>query len=508
MFRSTLIAAGAVLLAGVSQAQQLDPARIHPITVPVRDAGVFNWATKQWVSGPKANRLLATPYTVFRNDCTWTGGGFYYGGFEHCEEIIDTGRIPSTSTPLSSLEGKPAGLNGVLDSQIINSYQFAYCTTFVTGSVDITIGFYDNLRGDCAAGIPVRGRANGTSPYQTLSAQAVPFGTGTAYFDFGTVAGNPLPGGTTNGDFACWIVTLTFANNGGFCLTSEGDGDWDNDQSQDLFSWSFSHDMVNSLYGDNGPLISGEPLTGGFGAGAYNLPLGSDAVFGNPCGTGFGTSVDGWWLNIAGSAPGVQNTLTANGGPGNPASHNTTCRNSSGFGTNCYWFGGWPANPLGSFWMVMESTGDCSGCQNNAFNYCTSGTSANGCNAVISATGASSATATSGFNLVATGVEGQKNGMFYYSTVQKVPATSIGTSTSYQCVQPPVKRVQLLNGGGTNGACDGLFSVDLNARWTAKPSHNPGAGADVYAQLWHRDPMNTSNQTTARSDAICFNVCP
>jgi hypothetical protein len=519
MFRSTLIAAGAVVLCSSGYAQQLDPAKIHPITVPVRDAGTFNWDTKQWVSGPKANRLQATAYTVFNNTCTWTGGGFYYGGFEHCEELIDTGRIPSVGTPLSSLEGSPGALNGVQDSQIINNYEFSYCTFFVNGTVDITIGFYDNLRGDCAAGVPVRGRANSTTPYQTLTQQAVPFGTLTAYFDFGSAAGNTLPGSTTNGDQSCWIVTITFANNGGFCLQSEGDGNWDNNQVQDLFSWSFSHDMANSLHGDNGPIISGEPLTGGYGAGAFNLPQGSDAIFGNPCGTGFGTSVDGWWLNIAGSPPGIPNTVVSSAVP-NPATHQATCVGASGFGTNCYWFGGWPANPLGSFWMIMGSTGDCNGCNNRANGYCTAGTSAQGCNALISASGSSSATATTGFFLNASGVEANKSGLFYYSALgAKSPATSIGTSSSYQCVQTPVKRSAfILSSGGTTtppggGAgtlpnCDGAFSADLNARWTAKPAANPGVGASVAAQAWYRDPQNSSNQTTSRSDAVIWTVCP
>jgi hypothetical protein len=512
MYRVTLL----IVVLGLptsGRAQQLDPSGIRPVTSPVRDAGTFDWDTKRWISGPRADRLAATSYTVFNNTCTWTGGSFYFGGFEHCEELVDTGRIPSATTPLRSLEGTNANgvhvsgnvLSGATDAQIINTYQFAYCTFYAAGAVDITIGFYDNLRGDCASGIPVRGRSNQTSPYQTLSQQAVSFGTGTAYFDFGTVAGNPLPGSTTNGAQTCWTVTIAFANNGGFCLTSEGNGAWSNDQTQDLFSWSFSHDMVNSLYGDNGPLVSGEPLTGGYGAGAYNLPVGSGANLA-PCGTGFGTSVDGWWLNVAGSGAGWYNTLNVNAPT--PATHKTTCAGAAGFGTNCYWFGGWPANPLGSFWMVMTATGDCNGCSNRAQAYCTAGTSSAGCNALISGQGVSSASAPSGFYLQASGVEGGKTGLFYYGTAAKSPAVTVGTSSSFQCVQPPVRRSALLTGGGSGGVCDGSFETDLNARWSAKPNHNPGAGGTVYAQLWYRDPANTSNQTTARSDALSWTVCP
>jgi hypothetical protein len=71
-----------------------------------------------------------------------------------------------------------------------------------------------------------------------------------------------------------------------------------------------------------------------------------------------------------------------------------------------------------------------------------------------------------------------------------------------------VNRGGILQGTGTAGQCNGTLSQDLNARWTSKPSQNPGAGATVQAQLWYRDPLNTSNQTTSLSDAIEFAVVP
>ena len=139
--------------------------------------------------------------------------------------------------------------------------------------------------------------------------------------------------------------------------------------------------------------------------------------------------------------------------------------------------------------------------------YCTSGFSAIGCQALICSTGIASATASSGFTLEATGVEGAKDGLFFFGTNGR-QANSWGNGTSFQCVVPPVKRAGLLTGTGTPGACDGFFSQDLNARWTAKPAQNPGAGAVVQAQLWYRDPFNTSNQTTSFSNAIEFVVRP
>jgi hypothetical protein len=140
-------------------------------------------------------------------------------------------------------------------------------------------------------------------------------------------------------------------------------------------------------------------------------------------------------------------------------------------------------------------------------NYCTAGTSASGCNALISGTGTPSASASGGFVLSATGVEGDKDGLFFLGTNGR-QNNSWGSGTSFQCVVPPVIRGGLLAGIGTPGLCDNTISQDINALWTAKPPKNPGAGALVQAQLWHRDPFNTSNQTTSLSNAIEFTVCP
>ena len=139
--------------------------------------------------------------------------------------------------------------------------------------------------------------------------------------------------------------------------------------------------------------------------------------------------------------------------------------------------------------------------------YCTPGTSGSGCTATISASGTASATAANGFSLTASTVEGQKSGLFFFGTSGRW-ALPWGAGTSFHCIVLPVNRAGLLVGTGTLGLCDGSFSQDLNAHWTAKPAHNPGAGALVQAQLWCRDPSSTSNRTTSLSDALEFGVSP
>jgi hypothetical protein len=139
--------------------------------------------------------------------------------------------------------------------------------------------------------------------------------------------------------------------------------------------------------------------------------------------------------------------------------------------------------------------------------YCTAGTSASGCQALLSTTGTPSASASSGFTVDASGMEGAKAALVYFGTNGR-KAVPWGNGTSWQCVVLPTKRGGPIASTGTPGACDGAISYDLNARWASKPIQNPGPGTQVQAQLWYRDPLNTSNQTTSLSDAIEFTVCP
>ena len=143
----------------------------------------------------------------------------------------------------------------------------------------------------------------------------------------------------------------------------------------------------------------------------------------------------------------------------------------------------------------------------NPVHYCTAGTSANGCQATIEATGVPSSTATDGFIMEVTNLEGSKDGLFFYGTNGQ-QALSWGSSTSFRCVVPPTKRGGLQVGSGTSGLCDGFTAQDLNVRRQQKPGHNPGAGAVVQLQFWYRDPANTSNQTSSLSDAVEIVVCP
>ena len=166
-----------------------------------------------------------------------------------------------------------------------------------------------------------------------------------------------------------------------------------------------------------------------------------------------------------------------------------------------------PSSPGGGeaiyFWEDETVFGPCASC----VNYCTAGTSASGCTALLTAHGEPSASAPEGFVLTALGVEGTKDGLFFFSANGR-QAQPWGNGTSFQCVVPPVSRTALVPGFGAIGLCDGSSSADLNAAWTVKPNKNPGAGALLRAQFWYRDVFNTSNQPTSLSDALEATVGP
>jgi hypothetical protein len=141
--------------------------------------------------------------------------------------------------------------------------------------------------------------------------------------------------------------------------------------------------------------------------------------------------------------------------------------------------------------------------------YCTAGTSSNGCVPAIGASGTPSLAASSGYTLGASGIEGQKQGLFFYGVSGAAISPWAPNSTSYLCVKSPTQRMPTQNSGGVGGQCNGAFAQD----WLAFLNANPlslGApfapGTPVSAQAWYRDPA--AAKTTNLSNALEFVVVP
>lgn len=145
----------------------------------------------------------------------------------------------------------------------------------------------------------------------------------------------------------------------------------------------------------------------------------------------------------------------------------------------------------------------------SAYTYCTSSITINSCVAAISWQGTPSASASSGFTLRVDNLEGQRQGLVFYSVTgqQALPWTS--GSTSFLCVKLPTQRMGAQSTGGTIGACNGALVQDWNAFMAATPAAlgQPRFAGQVFdAQGWFRDPP--SPKTTNLSNALHFVLAP
>jgi hypothetical protein len=141
--------------------------------------------------------------------------------------------------------------------------------------------------------------------------------------------------------------------------------------------------------------------------------------------------------------------------------------------------------------------------------YCTAGTTSSGCTAHMQGSGTPSASASSGFTITASGVEGQKSGLLFYGISGRHSGVWAPGSTSLLCVKAPVQRGPAQNSGGTSAACDGVLSLD----WNSYMSTHPGAlgqplqvGQVIDGQAWFRDPPAPG--TTNLSDGLEWIVGP
>lgn len=446
-------------------AQHRDPSLVQPVGVPLQDAGVLDLGRRAW-RPPSPGGLESPSTVVYNNSCTWFGGVSYLTA-QDCEDVYDEGRVPSTSDP-----GAPTG---ALDEQQISRIEIAYCTAFPTGSVRIEVAFWDHNGGSCLGSIPQKPLPNGAK----------------AYYDLSNLG---LPGSATGGgQLSCWTVTIDLSNtfNGGFCLLSDGDGAYD-DNDSDRFNWAFAHDMDNSLFGiASGPVLAADPLVSAFGSCTYNIPCGTDANWGHACGTGLSTS-DEYWMNVDG---------TRVGGPPNPL----TCPTGSLLGSNCYTFG-YPATPFASLWLVMESSGACQGGQCAVF-YCgysdpstktSCGTmqcpSSSGCQARISTSNPQACPVSSAndYQVTFSGAEVNKPCILFYGYGRFDTAFSSGTL----CVKPPLKRTAPASTGYQGSPCTGSHALVINDPATV--DHPPGS--TVNFQGWMRDPM--ASPGTDVTDAV------
>ncbi|MBM3988059.1 MAG: hypothetical protein FJ294_08915 [Planctomycetes bacterium] len=145
----------------------------------------------------------------------------------------------------------------------------------------------------------------------------------------------------------------------------------------------------------------------------------------------------------------------------------------------------------------------------NPTSYCTAGLTSSFCFADLTASGVASASATSGFVLTATQVEGNRLGLIFYGITGRNAAPWSTNNSSFLCVKSPVQRTLAQNSGGSSDTCQGVLTIDWNAFRATRPTAlgNPFvSGQLVQAQAWFRDPAAPG--TTNLSDGLEFTVRP
>ncbi len=138
--------------------------------------------------------------------------------------------------------------------------------------------------------------------------------------------------------------------------------------------------------------------------------------------------------------------------------------------------------------------------------YCTSKLNSQFCSPAINYSGTPSASAAVAFDITASQMLNNKNGLIFYGFAANGAPFEGGTL----CVKLPVTRTSVQSSGGSASGtdCSGTYSFDFNALIQGGTDPNLVGGATVYAQYWARDPGDFTGFNTSLSDALVFDICP
>jgi hypothetical protein len=171
-------------------------------------------------------------------------------------------------------------------------------------------------------------------------------------------------------------------------------------------------------------------------------------------------------------------------------------------------------NPYGGGFVDMDDmeldTG--SGCA-LPNEYCTAKVNSLGCLPDIDSSGASSASALSGFTVKATNVRNNKSGLLFYGITGQASTPFQGGTL---CVNSPIRRTGATSSGGNPAPandCSGVYSIDMNAfaHSSGPPTPLPAllvVGTVVDCQWWGRDPGFPAPNNTTLSDGLEYTICP
>jgi len=136
--------------------------------------------------------------------------------------------------------------------------------------------------------------------------------------------------------------------------------------------------------------------------------------------------------------------------------------------------------------------------------YCTAKVNSQGCTPQIGSTGQPSLTSPMPFDVTATTVLNQKNGLLFYG----YGANAVPFQGGTLCAQPPLRRTSVQSAGGNPPPddCSGSYAFDFNAWIQGGSDPLLVAGASVNVQFWSRDPGASFG--AGLTDAATFGICP
>jgi len=148
-----------------------------------------------------------------------------------------------------------------------------------------------------------------------------------------------------------------------------------------------------------------------------------------------------------------------------------------------------------------------------ALPYCTAKANSLGCPTTFFSSGVPSASAASGFTIIADNVLNQKLGMLLYSVTGRA---AIPFQGGILCVAPPVLRTppRLSSGHGPQALdCSGGYRFDMNAFAAGLGGGNPHPnlqrpGTYVHCQIWSRDPGYAPPNASALTSALQYVIGP
>jgi hypothetical protein len=138
------------------------------------------------------------------------------------------------------------------------------------------------------------------------------------------------------------------------------------------------------------------------------------------------------------------------------------------------------------------------------FTYCTGKANSAGCIPAVVFNGNASMTNPAPFEIRVIDALNNKTGLFFYGFNGQLAGPFQG---GFKCVADPVKRLPLINSGGslTGSDCTGVFSYDLKALIQGMTDAQLVPGATVDIQCWYRDPAVFT--TTGLSNGGQFRIC-